>query len=136
MSTISILQNVIFESKTLSVCKIIIYKCYFSKAAQRKLFAGRAKYKFASFWNRNHACRALQRAASKFKELEVQSKQVGPRRIPIFNMKDAFFVLTEQNVSIKVFEKPFMPFLIQMEREFFFSYRTKLLSLWFLLVLK
>lgn len=36
---------------------------------------GRAKYKFASFWNRNHACRALQRAASKFKELEVQSKQ-------------------------------------------------------------
>eukprot|EP00250_Pteridium_aquilinum_P012317 c20652_g1_i1 orf=396-2258(+) len=36
---------------------------------------GRAKYKFASFWNRNHACRALQRAASKYKELEVQIKQ-------------------------------------------------------------
>ncbi|MCO5586317.1 hypothetical protein L7F22_040256 [Adiantum nelumboides] len=36
---------------------------------------GRAKYKFASFWNRNHACRILQRARTKFEELEVQAKQ-------------------------------------------------------------
>ncbi|KAH7293822.1 hypothetical protein KP509_28G044200 [Ceratopteris richardii] len=36
---------------------------------------GRAKYKFASFWNRNHACRTLQRSAAKFKELEVQARQ-------------------------------------------------------------
>lgn len=36
---------------------------------------GRAKYKFASFWNRNHACRGLQRSAKKFKELQEQIKQ-------------------------------------------------------------
>lgn len=36
---------------------------------------GRAKYKFASFWNRNHAWRALQRAAKEFEELQEQAKQ-------------------------------------------------------------
>ncbi|KAL3700236.1 hypothetical protein R1sor_018258 [Riccia sorocarpa] len=36
---------------------------------------GRAKYKFASYWNRNHVYRALQRAAQKFKEMKEQAQQ-------------------------------------------------------------
>ena len=37
--------------------------------------AGRAKYKFASFWNRNHALRGLQRANKKFGDLQEQIKK-------------------------------------------------------------
>ncbi|KAJ7548264.1 hypothetical protein O6H91_07G005000 [Diphasiastrum complanatum] len=37
---------------------------------------GRAKYMFASFWNRNHALRVLQRAANNFQKLEEEAKQV------------------------------------------------------------
>ena len=37
--------------------------------------AGRAKYKFASFWNRNHALRGLQRASKKFEDLQEQIKK-------------------------------------------------------------
>ncbi|KAJ7568211.1 hypothetical protein O6H91_01G023400 [Diphasiastrum complanatum] len=36
---------------------------------------GRAKYKFASFWNRNHAHRVLQRAWKNFQAMEEASKQ-------------------------------------------------------------
>ncbi|XP_077228089.1 BAG-associated GRAM protein 1-like isoform X2 [Tasmannia lanceolata] len=36
---------------------------------------GRVRYKFASFWNRNHALRALQRAAKNFKEMEEAEKK-------------------------------------------------------------
>ncbi|ERN20236.1 hypothetical protein AMTRI_Chr06g201090 [Amborella trichopoda] len=36
---------------------------------------GRAKYKFASFWNRNHALRALQRAVKNFRAMEEAEKQ-------------------------------------------------------------
>ncbi|XP_048233851.1 BAG-associated GRAM protein 1 isoform X2 [Ricinus communis] len=37
---------------------------------------GRVRYKFASFWNRNHALRALQRAAKTYHDmLEVQKKE-------------------------------------------------------------
>lgn len=38
--------------------------------------AGRAKYKFASFWNRNHAHRALQRAHKNFATMQAVAKQV------------------------------------------------------------
>jgi hypothetical protein len=37
--------------------------------------AGRAKYKFASFWNRNHAHRALQRAHKNFATMQAVAKQ-------------------------------------------------------------
>ncbi|CAK9878150.1 unnamed protein product [Sphagnum jensenii] len=36
---------------------------------------GRAKYKFASFWNRNHAHRALQRAHKNFATMQAVAKQ-------------------------------------------------------------
>ncbi|KAF5733930.1 hypothetical protein HS088_TW16G00371 [Tripterygium wilfordii] len=37
---------------------------------------GRVRYKFASFWNRNHAFRALQRAAKNYREmLEAEKKE-------------------------------------------------------------
>eukprot|EP00249_Psilotum_nudum_P021264 c28039_g1_i1 orf=579-2456(+) len=36
---------------------------------------GRAKYMFASFWNRNHAHRMLQRAARCFKQMREKAKQ-------------------------------------------------------------
>ncbi|KAL2651574.1 hypothetical protein R1flu_019702 [Riccia fluitans] len=36
---------------------------------------GRAKYKFASYWNRNHVFRALQRAAQRFREMKEQAQQ-------------------------------------------------------------
>ncbi|KAG6549689.1 hypothetical protein Mapa_008668 [Marchantia paleacea] len=36
---------------------------------------GRAKYKFASYWNRNHVHRALVRAAQKFREMQDAAKQ-------------------------------------------------------------
>ena len=37
--------------------------------------AGRAKYKFASFWNRNNALRGLQRANKKFEDVQEQIKK-------------------------------------------------------------
>lgn len=39
-------------------------------------FSGRVRYKFASFWNRNHVLRALQRAAKNFHEMLETEKKV------------------------------------------------------------
>lgn len=39
--------------------------------------SGRVRYKFASFWNRNHALRNLQRAAKSFRAREEAEKKVG-----------------------------------------------------------
>lgn len=38
--------------------------------------SGRVRYKFASFWNRNHALRNLQRAAKNFQAMEEAEKKV------------------------------------------------------------
>jgi hypothetical protein len=38
--------------------------------------SGRVRYKFASFWNRNHAIRNLQRAAKNFREMLETEKKV------------------------------------------------------------
>jgi hypothetical protein len=39
-------------------------------------FSGRVRYKFASFWNRNHALRALQRAAKNYEAMLEAEKKV------------------------------------------------------------
>lgn len=39
--------------------------------------SGRVRYKFASFWNRNHTLRALQRAAKNYHALVEAEKKVG-----------------------------------------------------------
>lgn len=38
--------------------------------------SGRVRYKFASFWNRNHAVRSLQRAVKNFREMLEAEKKV------------------------------------------------------------
>jgi hypothetical protein len=40
--------------------------------------AGRPKYKFASFWNRNHTLRTLERALNNFNNMHDAAKQVNP----------------------------------------------------------
>lgn len=40
-------------------------------------FSGRVRYKFASFWNRNHTLRALQRVAKNFYSMLEAEKKVG-----------------------------------------------------------
>lgn len=39
-------------------------------------FSGRVRYKFASFWNRNHALRALQRGAKNYHAMLEAEKKV------------------------------------------------------------
>ena len=39
-------------------------------------FSGRVRYKFASFWNRNHALRALQRSAKNYEAMLEAEKKV------------------------------------------------------------
>jgi hypothetical protein len=41
-------------------------------------FSGRVRYKFASFWNRNHALRGLQRAAKNYRTMLEAEKKVYP----------------------------------------------------------
>jgi len=38
--------------------------------------AGRSKYKFASFWNRNQALRALEKALKEFTAMQEAAKKV------------------------------------------------------------
>lgn len=49
-------------------------------------FSGRVRYKFASFWNRNHTFRNLQRAAKIFREMLEAEKKVATAPFGFLNL--------------------------------------------------
>lgn len=57
------------------------------------IFAGRVRYKFASFWNRNHTFRALQRAVKNFHTMIEDEKQVLNLYIGVIRLDLFFYII-------------------------------------------
>jgi predicted lipoprotein len=60
---------------------------------------GRPKYKFASFWNRNHTLRTLQRALDNFNNMHDAAKQEHEQ--PFARQEGTFGSLEQNAVDIK-----------------------------------
>jgi hypothetical protein len=68
---------------------------------------GRVRYKFASFWNRNHTIRALQRAVKNFHTMIEAEKQVlapltSCRYFPITNLRYMMLMLLHISILLTV----------------------------------
>ncbi|KAH9314141.1 hypothetical protein KI387_022768, partial [Taxus chinensis] len=79
---------------------------------------GRAKYKFASFWNRNHAHRVLQRAAKNFKameETEQKENEQSALRAHSSSVRagpnSELAIASQDEISLHAMSKTFQPFI-------------------------
>ena len=77
--------NVFYENSCWNIWQCMMLWTNFSRIQCEMLtalhislfcFSGRVRYKFASFWNRNHTLRILQRATKNFRAMLEAEKQV------------------------------------------------------------